>query len=448
MAEEVEPAFEPAEDQPHRVFGKHVYMSATEAGIHQQLTFLGVSEGCYGIQLVKRGSFHPEKTCNIFLTYSTKEQCAACIEVLQGCLLNGLAKFPMEVDFAIPRRNNTYFHRHAPPSRYWNQNFEPETAEQHGDGDDDRNAEGHVPDLRQPAEPDLPPNMPPNRQPETPPECFKQAVPPPAQGFPPAMPPPPHFPPMMHPPMMHPPHHPPMMAPCFGFPPPMMLPQHHFPPPMLPHVLPRPSQVPEEGLVRVTRSKSSTQQVPPWRKDMESDDKAEDQKKDGPKTAEEVEPVEPGELPDEAQEAVEPGESPSSDEQLPEHHLPPEDDELEQFFKTAMEPWDDGYGFEVPAEGEPSEPVKIKDEPDDKDETGVSAPAVKAKPKSPPRKEEKKKKPSKKDDKRSLSKSKEKKKDEKKDHQKDHEKKRKKSPKRKASSSSSTPVKVKKSKKT
>ena len=160
------------------MFCKHVYMSATEAGIHEQLSFLGVSEGCYGIQLVKRGSFDPNKTCNKFLTYASKEQCDACIEALQGSLLNGLCKFPMEVDPAIPRRNNTYFHRHAPPSRYYNQTFdqEPREHEQHGDMHDDDQREpereGQEPDLRQPNEPTVPPV----RQPKTPPECFRQAV--------------------------------------------------------------------------------------------------------------------------------------------------------------------------------------------------------------------------------------------------------------------------------
>ena len=143
-------------------------------------------------------------------------------------------------------------------------------------------------------------------------------------------------------------------------------------------------------------------------------------------------------MPDKATEPVQPGGPPSSDEQVPEQDpegfLPPEDDVLEEFFKTNLEAWDDEYGssFTVDVKDEKDE----KDEKEDQDEVGnkESAPAVKAKPQEPPKKETSKVEKKRDERKKSNSRSKEKKKE-------DHKGKK---PKRKSASRSSTPTPVKK----
>ena len=83
---------------PFRVFLKHLYMSATEHQLRDELASLNVDEGLIQVHLVKRGKFDGQKTINCFLTYSTKAQQNRAVDVLQGQLLGGLAKYPAEAD--------------------------------------------------------------------------------------------------------------------------------------------------------------------------------------------------------------------------------------------------------------------------------------------------------------------------------------------------------------
>ena len=94
---------------PFRVFLKHLYMSATENQLRNELASLNVDEGLIQVHLVKRGKFDGQKTINCFLTYSTKAQQDRAVDVLQGQSLGGLAKYPAEADHAYPRTTARYF---------------------------------------------------------------------------------------------------------------------------------------------------------------------------------------------------------------------------------------------------------------------------------------------------------------------------------------------------
>ena len=102
------------DEPPHRVFVKHLYMSVSEHDLVEQMNYLGATEGLYNVYLVKRGRYDPNKSINGFLSYCTEEQCQVVIEILQGSYLNGLAKFPIEADFAVPRKSGRYYARQEP----------------------------------------------------------------------------------------------------------------------------------------------------------------------------------------------------------------------------------------------------------------------------------------------------------------------------------------------
>ena len=102
------------EKPPHRVFLKHLYMSVTEHDMVEQMDYLKATDGLYNVYLVKRGQYDGNKSINAFLSYQTEDQCRAAIEILNGSYLNGLAKYPLEADFAVPRKTGRRYFAQPP----------------------------------------------------------------------------------------------------------------------------------------------------------------------------------------------------------------------------------------------------------------------------------------------------------------------------------------------
>ena len=234
MQDEGQPPHErqpPNERQPpFRLFLKHIYMSTTEHDMVEQMNYLRATDGLYNVYLVKRGTFDPNKSINAFLSYQTEDQCMAAMEILNGSYLGGLAKYPLEVDLAVPRKTQRYFAQ-PEPAEHTQDNFD-----QHPPLDELNKEEGEKePDLRRPVTPPKAPT-----RPMTPPMAPMMApmhhIPGPPV-MPPGHPPPPSLHPMQHLqpyPLMPFPPPPPVMGPM-GFvyqrPPPFwMPPQQPFAP--------------------------------------------------------------------------------------------------------------------------------------------------------------------------------------------------------------------------
>ena len=130
--------------------------------------------------LVKRGQYDGNKSINAFLSYQTEDQCRAAIEILNGSYLNGLAKYPLEVDFAVPRKTGRRYYAQPPEQLEHTAEFAEGNWQQHHQQsqDDEQNQMDNQ-------EPDL-------RQPQTPPKASEKTPP-----MAPAMPPMHHLPPRL-----------------------------------------------------------------------------------------------------------------------------------------------------------------------------------------------------------------------------------------------------------
>jgi hypothetical protein len=219
------------EKPPHRVFLKHLYMSTTEHDMVEQMNYLNATEGLYNVYLVKRGQYDGNKSINAFLSYQTEDQCRAAIEILNGSYLNGLAKYPLEVDFAVPRKTGRRYYAQPPEQLEHTAEFAEGNWQQHHQQsqDDEQNQMDNQ-------EPDL-------RQPQTPPKASEKTPP-----MAPAMPPMHHLPPRLPlPPVppFAPPRYPLMVPHGYPVPPPMLPMGYMFPPPP-PVWVPPPWAIPED----------------------------------------------------------------------------------------------------------------------------------------------------------------------------------------------------------
>ena len=218
------------EKPPHRVFLKHLYMSTTEHDMVEQMNYLNATEGLYNVYLVKRGQYDGNKTINAFLSYQTEDQCRAAMQILNGSYLNGLAKYPLEVDFAVPRKTVRYYAQPPEQLEHTAEFAEGNWQEHHQQSQD---AEQNQMDNQ---EPDL-------RRPQTPPKASEKTPP-----MAPAMPPMHHFSPPLPPPPVPPfapPRYPLMVPHGYPVPPPMLPMGYMFPPPP-PVWVPQPWAIPED----------------------------------------------------------------------------------------------------------------------------------------------------------------------------------------------------------
>ena len=205
--------------------------------------------------LVKRGQYDANKSVNGFLTYQTEEQCARVIELLQGSYIKGLAKFPVEMDWAWPRQNGRYFAQMMPqedPAHDRIQIPVEEDVEKLPFQQSQDSALDHAePDLRQPRTPPYPPTKKPS--PPLQPQIAMPMHPRPFGPLPPPMMMPPLHPVMVPPPLMHPLHPYPPPPPYWTLPPP---PAPYAPPPW--H---------QPGFQEAAKSAASTKKKaqPPWR---------------------------------------------------------------------------------------------------------------------------------------------------------------------------------------
>lgn len=221
------------EKPPHRVFVKHLYMSTTEHDMVEQMNYLNATEGLYNVYLVKRGQYDGNKSINAFLSYQTEDQCRAAIEILNGSYLNGLAKYPLEVDFAVPRKTGRRYYAQPPEQLEHTAEF----AEQHhpqSQDDEQNQMDNQEPDLRQP-------QTPPKASEKTPPVAPAM---PPMHHLPPRLPLPP-LPPVPPVPPFAPPRYPLMVPHGYPVPPPMLPMGYMFPPPP-PVWVPPPWAIPED----------------------------------------------------------------------------------------------------------------------------------------------------------------------------------------------------------
>lgn len=104
------------EDGPFRVFLKHLFMSVTEHELRTALEELGATTGLYNVQLIKKGQFDSNRTINGFLSYREKSQVMEMVQLLNGKMLRGLTKYPLEADVAYPRKSGRYWAEMAIPT--------------------------------------------------------------------------------------------------------------------------------------------------------------------------------------------------------------------------------------------------------------------------------------------------------------------------------------------
>ena len=222
------------EKPPHRVFVKHLYMSTTEHDMVEQMNYLNATEGLYNVYLVKRGQYDGNKSINAFLSYQTEDQCRAAIEILNGSYLNGLAKYPLEVDFAVPRKTGRRYYAQPPEQLEHTAEFAEGNWQQHhpqSQDDEQNQMDNQEPDLRQP-------QTPPKASEKTPPVAPAM---PPMHHLPPRLP----LPPLPPVPPFAPPRYPLMVPHGYPVPPPMLPMGYMFPPPP-PVWVPPPWAIPED----------------------------------------------------------------------------------------------------------------------------------------------------------------------------------------------------------
>ena len=102
-------------DGVHRMIVKHLWFATTVKDLERELRAVGAHEGYQAAQIIKRGSYDPQKTSTAFIVYGSLTQVTNAISRVQQTLINGLCKFPCEADIAYPRSKSSSYSHLRPP---------------------------------------------------------------------------------------------------------------------------------------------------------------------------------------------------------------------------------------------------------------------------------------------------------------------------------------------